>query len=99
MAEALACSKWKMAMDAEFNASIQKKTWKLVDSPIDRKIIGCKWVFRIKRNPDGPINKYKARLVAKGFHRVTNFDFKETFSLVVKLVTIKTILGLTISKG
>jgi len=35
----------------------------------------CKWVFRIKENPDGTVNKYKARLVAKGFNQIQGFDF------------------------
>lgn len=39
----------------------------LVDLPIGAKPIGLRWIFKIKRNSDGSINKYKARLVAKGY--------------------------------
>lgn len=91
--------KWLEAMTDEFQALIRNNTWKLVPLPSQRKVIGCKWVFRIKQNPDGSLQKYKARLVAKGFHQVHGFDFKETFSPVVKPVTVRTVLTLAISRG
>lgn len=65
--QALAIPQWKQAMQLEYDALIANGTWTLVDLPPRRQSIGCKWVFRIKENPDGTINKYKARLVAKGF--------------------------------
>jgi hypothetical protein len=54
-------------------------------------------VFRVKENSDGTVNRYKARLVAKGFHQLQCFDFTETFSPVVKPITIRLILTLVIS--
>lgn len=65
--------------------------------PPHRKAICCKWVFRIKENPDGSINKYKARLVAKGFHQQSDFDYSETFSPVVKPTTIRVIHTLALT--
>ena len=62
------------------------------------KAIGCKWVFKVKENPDGTMNKYKARLVAKGFHQVAGFDFNETFSPVVKPATIRVVLIVALSR-
>ncbi|GJY44331.1 retrovirus-related pol polyprotein from transposon TNT 1-94 [Tanacetum coccineum] len=53
-------------MDHEFNALLHKGTWELVPKS-SHVPIGCKWVFRVKRKPDGTIDKYKARIVAKGF--------------------------------
>ncbi|KAL5750488.1 hypothetical protein ACOSP7_025091 [Xanthoceras sorbifolium] len=90
---------WTASMQEEFDALQRNQTWSLVPAPIGRKIVGCKWVFRIKRNPDGSILKYKARLVAKGFHQIEGFDFHETFSPVVKPTTIRVILSLAVSKG
>ncbi|WVZ05185.1 hypothetical protein V8G54_018531 [Vigna mungo] len=62
-------------------------------------LVGCKWVFRIKRNSDGSIDRYKARLVAKGFHQSPGWDCTETFSPVVKLVTIRIVLTLAVRQG
>ena len=42
-------------------------TWDLVELPKDRKTVGCKWVFKLKRGVDDIEDRYKARLVAKGF--------------------------------
>lgn len=55
-----------------------------------------KWVFKIKQHADGIIDRYKARLVAKGFDQVVGLDFIETFSPVIKLVTIRLALALLV---
>ncbi|GAU41870.1 hypothetical protein TSUD_366180 [Trifolium subterraneum] len=54
-------------------------------------------IQRVKENPDGSIQKYKARLVAKGFHQQAGSDFTETFSPVVKPVTVRTVLIMAIT--
>ena len=58
---------WRDACEEEIMSIIKNKTWSLVDLPAGTKPIGLKWVFKIKRKPDGTITKYKARLVAKGY--------------------------------
>ena len=63
-------------MQQEYEALMKNNTWSLVPLPPDRKPIGCKWVFRVKENVDGSINKYKAQLVAKWLV----FYFSETLS-------------------
>ncbi|KAH9769651.1 retrovirus-related pol polyprotein from transposon RE1 [Citrus sinensis] len=93
---ALADFKWKQAMQAEFDALQKNSTWILVPREKAGKIVGNKWAFRVKYNPDGSISKYKARLVAKGFHQTQGVDFFETFSPVVKPCTIRIILSLTV---
>lgn len=66
---------------------LSNHTWSLVPAPPNKKVIGCKWVCKVKKNYDGIIQRYNARLVAKGFHQVHGFDYRENFSLVVKLAT------------
>ncbi|KAH9762946.1 retrovirus-related pol polyprotein from transposon RE1 [Citrus sinensis] len=93
---ALADPKWKQAMQDEYEALEKNEIWVLVPKESAGKIVGNKWVFRVKYNPDGSISKYKARLVAKGFHQTQGVDFFETFSPVVKQCTIRVILSLAV---
>ena len=75
---------WLKAMESEMKALQEHSTWTLVDMPPDKKAIGCKWIFRIKRDPSGKIVKYKARLVAEGFTQRAGIDFSETFAPVAQ---------------
>lgn len=90
---------WCDACDDEI-ASIEKnKTWELVDLPIGAKAIGLKWVFKVKRNSDGSINKFKARLVAKGYIQRHGVDFDEVFAPVARIESVRFIIALAASKG
>lgn len=86
-------------MSEEFNALIRNGTWQLVPPDGVTNVVGCKWIFRIKRNSNGSIDRYKARLVAKGFHQRPGVDYHDTFSPVIKPVTIRLILSLAVSRG
>ncbi|OIT05642.1 putative mitochondrial protein [Nicotiana attenuata] len=67
--EASKFKEWHDAMSSEMTASFKNQTWSLVPFNSSMNILGCKWVFRIKRNSVGAIERYKAHLVAKGFHQ------------------------------
>ena len=58
---------WKLAMKEELDALHKTRTWDLVDLPYGKSAIGCKWVYKIKTQSDGTVDRYKARLVARGF--------------------------------
>lgn len=97
--EAFQQPQWAAAMQVEYQALLDNKTWSLVSLPPSKHPIGCKWVFKLKENANGTVNRFKARLVAKGFVQQPCFDFRETFSHVVKPVTVHVVLTLALSKG
>jgi hypothetical protein len=86
-------------MDEEMATLDANATWELVALQKDKKIIGCKWVFKIKHNADGSVSRYKARLVAKGYAQTYGIDYEETYSPVAKMTTIRTIIAMTATKG
>jgi hypothetical protein len=90
---------WRKAMNIEFEALLKNQTWALVPPHPKQNVVGCKWVFQIKRHADGSIEHYKARLVAKGFHQQPGIDNDKTYSPVIKPTTICTVLSIAISVG
>ncbi|CAL9022249.1 unnamed protein product [Prunus brigantina] len=87
-------SEWRQAMKEEIDALHLQGTWLLVPNPGDKNLIGSKWVYKIKRNPDGTVGRYKARLVAQGFSQEPGFDFGETFSPVVRHTTVRLVFSI-----
>ncbi|CAI7865835.1 unnamed protein product [Closterium sp. NIES-54] len=90
---------WKKAMESELKSIEENGTWELVELPEGRKAITSKWLFKIKPDADGNIERYKSRLVAKGYQQKEKVDYKELFSLVVKPTTLRTLLAGAAFKG
>lgn len=86
--------KWIDAMFDEMKSMATNKVWELVDLPEGHKKVGCKWVYKTKRDSLGKIERHKARLVAKGFHQEEGTDYNETFSPVSKKDSLRIIMAL-----
>ncbi|KAL0403765.1 UNVERIFIED_CONTAM: putative mitochondrial protein [Sesamum radiatum] len=85
---------WYDAMKEEMNSMAFNEIWDLVELPDGFKAIGCKWVFKIKKDSLGNIERHKARLVAKEFTQREGIDYTETFSPVSKKDSLRTIMAL-----
>jgi hypothetical protein len=90
---------WRIAMEEEMHALAENETWDLVDTPKGVKPIGCRWVYKVKYNANGMINRYKARLVAKGYAQKHDIDYDETFAPVAKMTTVCVLLDVAAAKG
>jgi Reverse transcriptase (RNA-dependent DNA polymerase) len=97
--QAMSSPNWRQAMTDELNALASNGTWILVPPPTNQRIIGCKWVYKIKRRPDGSLERYKARLVAKGYSQEPGINYVETYSPVVRATTIRLILSMAVTSN
>lgn len=85
---------WKKAVNAEYESLIKNETWDLVDLPDDKNLVGSKWVFKIKQNVDGEIDRFKARLVAQGYSQEPGIDFNEIYAPVARYNSIRSVLAI-----
>jgi hypothetical protein len=100
LSSTLADSNWKAAMVCEFSALVCNNTWHLVPlAAAGQNLIGCKWVYKIKQEADGSIDRYKVRLIAKRSKQRYVIVYDDTFNLVVKFYTIRLVLSVAVSQG
>ena len=88
-------AQWIKAMEDEMDSLNKNGTWKLIQKPEGRKVVGCKWVYKIKDGiPNVEPKRFKVRLVAKGFTQREGIDYTEVFSPIVRHTSIRIILSL-----
>ncbi|KAG8492165.1 hypothetical protein CXB51_009596 [Gossypium anomalum] len=88
---------WKDVVHDKLQALIRNNTGDLVPLPPNCSLVGCKWLFKTKKNPNGSVARNKVRLVAQGFSQTTGMDYHKTFSPVVKANMVRTLFALVVS--
>ena len=81
--------RWEVAIQEELSTLKKARTWILVERPKGRNIVRNKWVFRIKKDAAGKVERYKVRLIAKGFTQMFGVDYYDTCTPVAKLGSIQ----------
>lgn len=95
--QAMCCpqsDRWRDAALLEYNTLVENGTWEIVDLPEGQKAIGSGWVFKVKHNQDGSIERFKARLVAKGYSQRPGLDYNESFAPTFRPATLRIIMAL-----
>ncbi|GIL58363.1 hypothetical protein Vafri_13424, partial [Volvox africanus] len=90
---------WRKAMDAEIEAQLANGTWELGVPPKGAKVLPCRWVYKVKTNPDGSVDRFKARLVAKGFAQREGVDYGELFDPTSRASSFRALLAVAAARG
>jgi hypothetical protein len=72
--------------------------WEVLLLPKDNKTIGCKWLYKVKHNADGFMNKYEARLVVKDYSQIYEIHYEKTYNPIAKMIAIRTLIIMVVTK-
>jgi hypothetical protein len=86
-------------MMEEYQSIMKNDVWEVVPRPEGKSVVTSKWIYKIKHAADGSIEKYKARFVARGFSQKEGEDYDETFALVARYTSIRSIISIASVMG
>ena len=75
---------------------MKNDVWDVSLRPEGKSVVTSKWIYKIKHDADGSIEKYKARFVARGFSQKEGIDYEETFAPIARYTSIRSVLSLAV---
>jgi len=90
---------WVDAIMEEYKSIMKNNVWEVVPIPEKNSVVGSIWIFKVKHAVDRSIEKYKAGFVAKEFSQFEGIDYEETFILIARYSSIRSILALATHIG
>jgi hypothetical protein len=86
-------------MVEESDSIVKNSAWEIVPRPVDKSVVGSRWIYKVKQVVDGSLEKYKARFVARGFSQIEGIDYDETFAPIARYYSIRSIISLSMQMG
>jgi hypothetical protein len=82
-------------MVEEYDYIVKNSAWEIVPRPVDKSMVGSRWIYKVNQAVDGSVEKYKAMFVAWGFSQIEGIDYDETFEPVARYSSIRSIFALS----
>ena len=97
--EAVQQPTWVNAMVEEYDSIVKNSACEIVPRPVNKSVVGSRWIYKVKKAADGSVEKYKARFVAQEFSQIEGIDYDETFAPIARYSSIRSILSLSAQMG
>ena len=68
-------------MVEEYDSIVKNSAWEIIPRPVDKSVVGSRWIYKVKQAADGSVEKYKDRFVAWGFSKIKGIGYEETLCL------------------
>ena len=81
-------------MVEEYDSIVKNSAWEIFPRLIEKSVVGLRWIYKVKKDVDGSVEKYKASVVSWGFSQIEGIDYGETFAPVTRYSSIRSILAL-----
>ena len=90
---------WQEAMVEGYDSIMKNQIWEVVPRPQGKKVVGSRWIYKVKHAANRSVEKYKACFMAKAFSQKEGIDYEETFTPVARYSSIWTIISLAAEMG
>ena len=86
-------------MVEEYDSILKNNAWEIDPRPVDKSMVGSRWIYKVKKAANGSVEKYKAKFLAWGFSQIEGIDYEETFAPITRYSSMRTILSLSAQMG